>query len=464
MKNISIILAAGIGKRMHSSIPKVMHSICGRPMVQYTVDVAKNVTDEVVVIISNRIDKSIFKDVTIAYQNIPLGTGDAAKSAFNAIKDASDNTYILILTGDNPLIESSDLRSFLSFCREKDSDVALLTAVTDNPQGLGRIVRNKDEFIRIIEEKDATEEEKKIKEINTGIYILKKKYLVHSLQKITPNNAQKEYYLTDALAVLKKEGVKINVRRLRRNLPVYGVNNRRELSIATRTIQQKILDKLMLSGVTILNPNTVSIDYDVIIGNDTVIFPNVLIQGKTKIGKGCTIGPNTQIVDALVGDNTSVQFSVVMQSEIEGNCTVGPFSYIRPGNRISKNVKIGTFVEVKKSHFGENTKVPHLSYIGDATIGKNVNIGAGTITCNYSGLQGKKKNPTFIEDNVFIGSHNTLVAPVKIKKGAYTAAGSVITNNVPEFALAIGRARQVNKEKWVKRRKKSNGRFEGQRN
>ena len=457
MENISIILSAGIGKRMHSSLPKVMHPICGRPMVQYVIDAAKDVTDKVIVVISNKIDKSIFKDVTIAYQDVPLGTGDATKSALNAIKDASDDARILILTGDNPLIKSSDLKSFLSYCNEKDSDAALLTAVAENPEGFGRIIRNKEEFVRIVEEKDATEEEKKIKEINTGIYVFKKKYLSYSLQKITPNNAQKEYYLTDALSILKDAGIKINVKRLERSLPVYGVNNRKELSLATKIIQQEILDRLMLKGVTILNPETVSIDYNVVIGNDTVILPNVLIEGETKIGNGCTIGPNTRITDALIGNGTDVQFSVIIQSEIGENCTIGPFSYIRPGNRMSKNVKIGTFVEVKKSHFGEDTKVPHLSYIGDATIGKNVNIGAGTITCNYSGLEGKKKNPTFIEDNVFIGSNNTLVAPVKIKKGAYTAAGSAITKDVPESALAIGRARQVNKENWVKRRKKSNG-------
>jgi len=460
MENASIILAAGIGKRMHSSLPKVMHQICGRPMVQYVIDAAKDATDRVIAVISEKMDKNVFSDVEIVHQKIPLGTGDAVKKVLNVINDMSDNAYIFIMTGDNPLIKSSDLKELLSFYKERDSDVTLLTALTDNPEGLGRVIRNGDEFVKIVEEKDATGEEKKINEINTGIYVFTKKYLAQSVGKITPNNSQKEYYLTDALTIMKQEGANISVKRLGRKLPIYGVNNRKELSIATRILQGEILDKLMFSGVTIVNPETTSIDYSVKIGNDTTILPGVLIQGKTSRGKGCSIGPNTHIIDAVIGNYSTVQFSVVMQSEIGESCTIGPFSYVRPGNKMDRNVKIGTFVEVKKSQFGENTKVPHLSYIGDAIVGKNVNIGAGTITCNYSGLQGKKKNPTFIEDGVFIGSNSILVAPVRIKKGAYTAAGSVITNDVPEFSLAIGRAKQVNKEGWVKRREKSNDRTE----
>ncbi|MEA3313447.1 MAG: bifunctional UDP-N-acetylglucosamine diphosphorylase/glucosamine-1-phosphate N-acetyltransferase GlmU [Caldisericota bacterium] len=456
MKNVCIILAAGVGKRMHSSLPKVMHPICGRPMVQYVIDAAKGISDKVIVVISEEMDRDGFSDVELVYQKIPLGTGDAAKQALTASDNISDEMPVLIITGDNPLIKSSDLKELLAFYKNTKSSAALLTALSDNPFGFGRIVRDKTNFVKIVEEKDATEEEKKINEINTGIYVFAKKYLVSAINEITPNNLQKEYYLTDALAILKKKGVKVSAKKLERKFPVYGVNNRKELSIATKIIQGEILDKLMFSGVTIINTDTVSIDFDAKIENDVTILPGVLLQGRTTIGKDCVIGPNTRIVNSVIKNNVSVEYSVVRQANVGDNCKIGPFAYVRPDSKMSKNVKIGTFVEVKKSQFGENTKVPHLGYIGDTGVGKNVNIGAGTITCNYDGLQSKKK-PTFIEEDVFIGSHNTLVAPVKIGKGAYTAAGSVITEEVPEGALAIGRAKQINKKEWAKRRKKSNG-------
>lgn len=456
MKNVCIVLAAGVGKRMHSSLPKVMHPICGRPMVQYVIDAAKGISDKIIVVISEEMDRDAFSNVELVYQKVPLGTGDAVRQALTATSNIPDEAPVLIVTGDNPLIKSSDLKELLAFYKDTKSGVALLTALSDNPIGFGRIIRCKTDFVKIVEEKDATEEEKKINEINTGIYVFAKKYLVETVNEITPNNLQKEYYLTDALTILKKKGVKVSVKKLERKFPVYGVNNRKELSIATKIIQGEIIDKLMLAGVTIMSTDTVCIDFDVKIENDVTILPGVLIQGKTTIGKDCVIGPNTRIVNSVIKNNVSVQYSVVRQANVGDNCKIGPFAYVRPDSKMSKNVKIGAFVEIKKSQFGENTKVPHLSYIGDATVGKNVNIGAGTITCNYDGLQ-SKKNPTFIEEDVFIGSHNTLVAPVKIGKGAYTAAGSVITEEVPEDALAIGRAKQVNKKEWAKRRKKSNG-------
>ncbi len=456
MKNVCIVLAAGVGKRMHSSIPKVMHPICGRPMVKYVIDAAKGISDKVVVVISEKIDKNVFSNVELVYQKVPLGTGDAVRQALTAVSNIPDETPVFIITGDNPLIKSSDLKELLAFHRDAKSGAALLTALSDNPIGFGRIVRHETDFVKIVEEKDATEEEKKINEINTGVYVFAKKHLADAISEITPNNLQKEYYLTDALTILKKKGVKVSVKKMERKFSVYGINNRKELSIATKIIQEEILDKLMFSGVTIINPDSVCIDFDVRIENDVTILPGVLIQGKTTIGKDCVIGPNTRIVDSVIKSDVGVQYSVIRQANVGDNCKIGPFAYVRPDSKMSKNVKIGAFVEVKKSQFGENTKVPHLSYIGDTTVGENVNIGAGTITCNYDGLQSKKKQ-TFIEKDVFIGSHNTLVAPIKIGKGAYTAAGSVITEEVPEDALAIGRAKQINKKEWAKRRKKSNG-------
>ena len=455
MEKVAIVLAAGIGKRMHSKIPKILHKICGREMVLYPINAVKDAGfEKTVVVISDNVSPGIFKEEIIAYQKVPLGTGDAAQKGLNAIKTLPEYTEILILTGDNPLITAYDLNRLYQFHEESGDDVTLLTADAENPRGLGRIKKENGSFVKIVEEKDATDEEKTISEINTGIYLFKKGALEKSLMHLSNDNAQGEYYLTETLSYLKDNNFKVNVLKMDRLLPVYGVNNRYELSLATEIIQKEILNALMIQGVTIMNPSATSIDYGVKIGNDTVIYPGCVIQENTRIGNECEIGPNTRITDAEIGSGTSVQFSVVLNSYIGNNCTIGPFSYIRPGNELDNNVKIGTFVEIKKSKVDANSKIPHLSYIGDATIGRNVNVGAGTITCNFSGLQGKKKNPTFIGDNVFIGSHNTLIAPVIIHKNAYTAAGSVINKEVPEWALAIGRAKQINKEEWVKRRKK----------
>ncbi len=454
MEKIAIVLAAGIGKRMHSKTPKVLHKICGTEMIFYPIESARKAGfGKVVVVISENIDPSLFKEEKVAFQKVPLGTGDAAAKGLDAVKSAPEDAEILILTGDNPLTEEGDIKALSEFFENGGFDAVVLSAEADNPAGLGRIISDNSKFVKIVEEKDATEEEKKTKEINTGIYVFKKSALEESLAHLSNNNAQGEYYLTDTLSYLKNAGKKVGVFKMERKLPVYGVNNRKELSIATKIIQQKILDKLMLSGVTILNPETVLIDKEVKIGNDTVIYPGTSIFGKTEIGADCEIGPNTKIENAKIGNSVKAQFSVILESEIGDGCVIGPFSYVRPGNKFVRNVKIGTFVEVKKSFVDENSKIPHLSYIGDATVGKGVNIGAGTITCNFSGLEGHKKNPTHIGDNVFIGSHTTLVAPVKIASNAYTAAGSVINKDVPEWTLAIGRAKQVNKENWVKRRK-----------
>ena len=453
-EKVAIVLAAGIGKRMHSKVPKVLHKICGREMVLYPIDAAKDAGfSKVVAVISDNMPKEIFNSVEVAYQKVPLGTGDAARAGLSTVKFFPDSASLLVLTGDNPLIKKEDIESLNAFFENGKFDAVVLSAEAENPTGLGRVVRDGNAFVKIVEEKDATESEKQIKEINTGIYIFKKSALEEALLHLSNDNAQGEYYLTDTLYFLKAHGKSVGVKKMERVLPIYGVNTRKELAVATHIIQNEILDKLMLKGVTIINPETVSIDYGVEIENDTVILPGCLIQGNTKIGSGCEIGPNARIVDAQIGNGTHIQFSVVLDSRIGENCEIGPFSYVRPGNDLSNNVKIGTFVEIKKSKVAENSKIPHLSYIGDATVGKNVNIGAGTITCNYSGLQGHVKNPTFIGDNVFIGSHSTLVAPLHIYNNAYTAAGSVITRDVPEWALAIGRSKQVNKENWVKRRK-----------
>ncbi len=451
----SIILAAGIGKRMYSKTPKVLHKIAGREIVKYAIDSVKPNSDVTVVVISESIPRELFDNLVIAYQNVPLGTGDAVQKGLESIANIDDSSQVIVTTGDNPLLTADDIKRFINFHNANGNDISLLTAIADDPSGLGRTVRDGAVFTKIVEEADATEEEKAIKEINTGVYIFSKGVLLKAIRKISNNNAQGEYYITDVLSILRKNA-KIGVKTLERRLPVYGVNNRYELSLAAGVIKNEILKNHMLNGVTIMNPETVSIDYGVEVGRDVTILPGAILEGHTQIGGGAMIGPYTRIIDSVIGSRTLVQMSVVLNSLIGEDCTIGPFSYVRPENILARKVKIGTFVEVKKSRFNENTKVPHLSYIGDATVGKNVNIGAGTITCNFSGLEESKKNPTYIEDNAFIGSHSTLVAPLVIKRNGYIAAGSVVTEEVPEDALAIGRTKQVNKEGWVKRRKLSN--------
>jgi len=448
-----VILGAGIGKRMHSKVPKVLHKICGREMIFYAIDSVKDIVDSVVVVINESMPKELFEGFEVRVQKTPLGTGDALKVALTGI----DTDLVLVTTGDNPLFEKEDILKFYNFFKQTNSDISFISAEADDPTNLGRVLRSGDEFVKIVEEADATEEEKAIKEINTGVYLFKFSLLSKILEELSNNNAQGEYYLTDTLTIAKDKGYKVTVYKLPKKLPIYGVNNRFELSIAEKIIQEKILKKHMLNGVTIHNPETQKIDYFVEIENDTEILPGCVLEGKTKIESDCVIGPFAQIIDSHISKGSIVKQSVVMNSYVGENCSIGPFAYVRPENILVRNVKIGTFVEVKKSKFDDGAKVPHLSYIGDATVGKNVNIGAGTITCNFSGLEGNKKNPTLIEDDVFIGSHSTLVAPLVIRKGAYTAAGSVITQEVPEDSLAISRAQQVNKIGWVKRRKGQNG-------
>uniref|UniRef100_A0A7C4YE57 Bifunctional protein GlmU n=1 Tax=Caldisericum exile TaxID=693075 RepID=A0A7C4YE57_9BACT len=445
----TIVLGAGIGKRMHSKLPKVLHRICGREMIFYAIDAVKDISQNVVVVINDKMEEALFSPYTVRVQREPLGTGDAVRAGIEGI--AGDT--VLVTTGDNPLFEKDDIDAFYEFFKDTRSDIAFISAIADDPATLGRVVRSGVDFVRIVEESDATDEEKRIKEINTGVYLFKLDVLRELLKGLKNDNAQGEYYLTDLLTLGKERNLKVTTFKLEKKLPVYGVNNRYELAMAEKVIQERIIKKHMLNGVTIRNPETQKIDYFVEIEHDVELLPGCIIEGHTHIESDCIIGPYAQIVDTQIGKGSVVRQSVVIDSLIGENCSIGPFAYVRPENMLNRGVKIGTFVEVKKSHFDEGTKVPHLSYIGDATVGKNVNIGAGTITCNYSGLEGNKKNPTYIEDDVFIGSHSTLVAPVVIRRGAYTAAGSVITEEVEEYTLAIARAQQVNKVGWVKRRK-----------
>ncbi|QTA37324.1 bifunctional UDP-N-acetylglucosamine diphosphorylase/glucosamine-1-phosphate N-acetyltransferase GlmU [Thermosipho ferrireducens] len=441
-----LILAAGLGKRMKSKYPKVIHPILGKPMINWVIDTAKNFGETAVVLGhgAEYIKDVIQDDIKTFYQEKQLGTAHAVMCAYDFI-DPDDN--FLILYGDVPFITIETLKSLEKTHVKGNKDVTILTAILDNPRGYGRILRG--EKIRIVEDKDATDEIAKIREINTGIYVFNGRFLIENIKKIKNNNAQKEYYLTDILLFANNIGTVT----VEDTFEISGINNRVQLAYVEKEIRKRINEKLMLEGVRIIDPENTYIDVSVKIGKDTVVYPMTFIEGDTTIGEDCVIGPMTRIKDSTIGNNVKIIRSEVEKSVIDNNVSVGPFSRLREGTHLSLNVKIGNFVETKKTFVGNNSKAQHLSYLGDTTIGNNVNIGAGTITCNYDG---RKKHPTFIADNAFIGSNSSLVAPVRIGANSIVGAGSVITRDVPDNALALGRARQINKEGWVKHKREDN--------
>lgn len=439
-----LILAAGLGKRMKSKYPKVVHKILGKPMINWVVDLAKNF-GEVGVVVGHKAEvvKGYLSDDVKTYLQEPqLGTGHAVMCAKEFI---SENEDLLVLYGDVPLLSKETIEMLRNEHEEKNNQVTVLTFITENPAGYGRIVRT-DGKIKIVEDKDASEEEKKINEVNSGIYIFSGKFLLDNLENLKNNNAQGEYYLTDLVGMADRVSTVL----LEDILEVSGVNDRVQLAELESIARERILKKLMLSGVTIVDSVSTFIGPDVEIGIDTIVHPFSIIEGKTKIGEDCEIGPYTHITDSTIGNNVKVIRSEVEKSIIEDDVSVGPFSRLREGTVLKEKVKIGNFVETKKSIIGKNSKAQHLTYLGDATVGENVNVGAGTITCNYDGYN---KYKTYIGDGAFIGSNSSLVAPVKIGKGAITGAGSVITEDVPDDALALGRARQVIKEGWAMKKR-----------
>jgi bifunctional UDP-N-acetylglucosamine pyrophosphorylase/glucosamine-1-phosphate N-acetyltransferase len=435
-----IILAAGVGKRMKSETPKVLHKIFGYPILFYIIKTLKDSNlDKIYVVISDKIElfKNELKDDEINFiiQKVPLGTGDAVKCSLPEIED---NDEVLILPGDTPLIKKETIiKKFDKFEKIKP-DVLLLTSILENPSPYGRIIRKDGKIFEIKEDRDLKEEEKSIKEINTSIYIFKGKALKKYLPKIDNKNAQKEYYLTDIIKFINLDDGKIESDFVDFE-EVIGINTRRDLTNVFKIMNIRKIDELMDNGVTIFDPNSTYISPFVKAEKDTEFYPGVYIEGEVSFGKNCKIGPFVKI-SAI--DNPII---------VEDNVNIGPFASIRDGTILKSGSKAKTFVEIKKSTIGKNSAVPHLAYIGDAIIGNNVNIGAGTITCNYDG---KKKHQTIIEDDVFVGSDSILVAKeggLFIMKGSYIAAGSVITEDVPPNTLAFGRARQVNKENYLKR-------------
>lgn len=450
-KTIAVIMAAGDGTRMKSSLPKVMHKICGRPIIEYVMDSAMGVsTSEPIVILGNgaaEIEKHLGSDIKYAYQYERLGTGHAVMMARKYLENQSG--YVLILAGDIPLITDETLKNLIDYCQNGDYDAVVLSALFENADGYGRILRDEDgDFERIVEHKDATEEERLVKEINSSIYCLNIPALLQGLDQLDNNNAQEEYYLTDVLGILKKDGRRIGVYTVEDSTEIMGINDRVQLAEGQKIMKKRINYGHLKNGVTLVDPENTYIAPCVKIDRDVIIYPGNVLEGDTTIGEGSILYPNSRIVNSTIGNESQVQSSVILDSKIGNRTTVGPFAYIRPGSRIADNVRIGDFVEVKNSKVGEGSKVSHLTYIGDGEIGEKVNIGCGVVFVNYDG---KKKHRTIVGDKAFVGCNTNLVAPVKVENNAYIAAGSTITGDVPENALGIARARQINKENWVKK-------------
>ncbi|MBQ9478332.1 MAG: bifunctional UDP-N-acetylglucosamine diphosphorylase/glucosamine-1-phosphate N-acetyltransferase GlmU [Selenomonadaceae bacterium] len=452
MELSTIILAAGKGTRMKSDLPKVLHKVCGKPMLEHVIDAAKAIgsTRELVVIGSGAelVQQSI-GDVEFVMQEEQLGTGHAVLCTRDALK-GSDGT-VMILCGDTPLLTTDLLSNLANAHQRSGSKATVLTAVMPDATGYGRIVRAEDGSVeKIVEHKDATEDERSIREVNSGIYCFDIATLFGALDQVTNDNAQGEYYLTDVLEIIKRSGEKINAVIADDFSETLGINSRQQLAVAEKILRRRKNDQLMADGVTLMDPSSTFIDADVEIERDTIIYPFTWIEGKTKIGKDCVIGPNSRLQNMTVGARVTAQFIYGHDCEVGDDVTIGPYVHLRPGTKIANRVKIGNFVEIKNSNIGEGSKLPHLQYLGDCDMGSNVNVGCGTVTCNYDG---KKKYRTTLGNNVFVGCNTNLVAPVEVEDDAYIGAGSTITMKVPKGNLAIGRARQKNFPDWLDRRK-----------
>ena len=442
----AIILAAGKGTRMYSNLPKVLHKIGAKPMLQHVIDTVKQLnTNRINVVYGHgkqQLENALKNQrVQLVYQAQQLGTGHAVQQAIPFIEDDED---ILILYGDTPLISLPTLQNLIA--SKPKQGIALLTVILDDPTGYGRIERKDGKVVAIVEQKDASPEQQKINEVNTGIMLVTGKLLKNWLARLTNNNAQKEYYLTDVIAFAYQDGYKILTSHPIKQFEVEGVNNRLQLATLERHYQHQQIQNLLLAGVTLLDPNRFDLRGTLTHGKDVVIDCNVIIEGNVKLGNNVTIGAGCILKDCCIDDDSIISpYSIIENSTIAQQCTIGPFARLRPGSELDEQVHVGNFVELKKAHLGKATKAGHLSYLGDSEIGCNVNIGAGTITCNYDGAN---KFKTIIEDDVFVGSDTQLIAPVKVGKGATIAAGTTVTNNVNDNELVVSRVRQKQLSGW----------------
>ena len=450
MTNIfAIVLAAGQGTRMKSKLYKVLHPVCGKPMVQHVVDHIGSLDAKRIVTVvghgAEKVKEQLGKQSEYVLQAEQLGTAHAVQQAEPVLGQLEGTT--LVVCGDTPLIRPETMKALFDYHTSQNAKATILTAVAEDPTGYGRILRDAEGNVaQIVEQKDATEEQKKVTEINTGTYCFDNKALFEALKLVNNDNAQGEYYLPDVIEILQKQGERVAAYVTESFDETLGVNDRFALSQAEAIMRARINERHMRNGVTIIDPSTTYISADAIIGSDTVLQPGCMIEGKSVIGEDCMIGPNSHIVDSEIGNATTIHSSVILQSKVGHETAVGPFAHLRPASSLGDHVKVGNFVEVKKSHLGNHTKVSHLSYIGDAEVGDNCNIGCGTITVNYDG---QNKFQTVIEDDVFVGCNSNLVAPVTLGAGSFIAAGSTVTKDVPGDALAIARARQENKLNYV---------------
>lgn len=437
MKTTSVILAAGQGTRMRSSIPKVLHPILGYPLIWYSVNASKTVTntDPIVVVghAAQEVREALGDLASFVLQEEQLGTGHAVQQAESVLRGNTD--YVLVTYGDMPLVTAETLSNLVAAQQSHGGPLSVLTLLADDPRGFGRIVRAENgNVLAIVEEAQATPEQLEIRELNTGVFCFSADWLWDALHRVELS-PKGEYYLTDLVEIAVSEGKSVQALQVAESSEMIGINTRVHLSEATASMQQRINEEWMLAGVTIQDPRSTYIEPGVKIGQDTVIAPNTHLKGETTIGEGCVLGPSSFILDAKIGDRCEVFCSVVENALLEDEVDVGPYGHLRKGAHLAQGVHMGNFGEVKNSYLGPGTKMGHFSYLGDATIGSDVNIGAGTITCNYDGA---RKHPTEIGDNVFIGSDTMLVAPLKIEKGARTGAGAVVTKNVAEKSLVVG--------------------------
>ena len=452
-KRYAVVLAAGQGTRMKSKLYKVLHPILGRPMIKYVLQALQPCNIDTLVTVvghgAEEVQKVIGEDSEFVLQVEQLGTAHAVMQAEKLLLEKKGTT--MVVCGDTPLITSETFRKLFEFHENTQAKATILTTEMDDPTGYGRIIRNANGDVeKIVEHKDANEEEKLVKEINTGTYCFDNEALFQALKKVNNDNAQQEYYLTDVIEILKEQSEKVGAYVAEDPEETIGVNDRVALVEAEKIMRRRINESHLRNGVTIVDPDNTYIGPDVKIAQDVIIYPGTMIKGATEIDSDAIIGPHTEIENCSIGKGTVIRQSVVLDSKIGNNVNVGPFAHIRPETAVGDDVRVGNFVELKKSVLGNSTKVPHLSYIGDANLGSGINIGCGTITVNYDG---KKKHITTIEDDSFIGCNSNLIAPVTIKRGSYVAAGSTITDDIPEDSFAIARSRQTTKEGYASKLK-----------
>ena len=452
-ETVAVILAAGKGTRMKSALPKVLHAVGGKSMLRHVMTAAEQAGAKRMLVVvgfgGDKVQAEIGAAAEFVLQAEQLGTGHAMMQVQPVLAGFSGT--ILLLCGDTPLLTGQALLDLVAAHQQSGAAATVLTAKPADATGYGRILRDESgQVLGIVEQKDATAEQKQIGEINTGIYCFEAAPLFAALAGLTCNNAQKEYYLTDVLAILAQAGQQVGAVEVADFQETLGINSRLQLAEAEKILRQRKLVELMDSGVTVMDPASTFVDASVSVGEDTVLYPFTWLEGETTIGRDCRIGPNSRISDSQLGDAATLHFSYAHECKIAGGVSVGPYVHLRPDTELSAGVKVGNFVEIKNSRVGVGSKLPHLSYIGDADIGSGVNIGCGTITVNYDG---KKKHRTVVGDTAFVGCNSNLVAPVSVGSGAYIAAGSTITKDVPDGALGVGRARQSNIAGWVEKKK-----------